>query len=220
MSLRNDNEAARPLGASVPSVEERPGALDLLIQPFARLSTSRFNLRVGLASDWLIGIALCAAALHFGPPRALIGVLIVLCGLFAFSFIEYAAHRWLFHGDTGPFRAGHTRHHVNPHGYDAMPFFVPPLFMCALAGSFALALPIAPALLLAGSIAVGYALYGSSHAVLHIHRFHNRLLRRWASFHNIHHFHPDTNFGVTTGLWDFVLGTRYRPRGRHGAGHA
>jgi 4-hydroxysphinganine ceramide fatty acyl 2-hydroxylase len=30
-----------------------------------------------------------------------------------------------------------------------------------------------------------------------------------AAHHLIHHHHPDANFGVTTPLWDIVLGTRY-----------
>jgi len=25
----------------------------------------------------------------------------------------------------------------------------------------------------------------------------------------VHHYHPDSNFGVTTPLWDVLLGTRY-----------
>jgi sterol desaturase/sphingolipid hydroxylase (fatty acid hydroxylase superfamily) len=46
-------------------------------------------------------------------------------------------------------------------------------------------------------------------------------LRRWAGFHNIHHYHPETNFGVTTGLWDVLLGTRYRRKPRRAlTGHA
>ena len=220
MSTGKGHETEQSRRPAVQPVGSRAGVLDQVIRPFARLSTSRSNLRAGLTSDWLIGAVLCAAAFHRGPPHALAGALAVSGGLFAFSFIEYAVHRWLFHGNTGPLRAGHTRHHVDPHGHDALPFFIPPLFMCALAWLFSLVLPVAPALLLAGSIAVGYALYGSSHAILHVHRFHNPLLRRWASFHNIHHFHPETNFGVTTGLWDLLLGTRYRHRAHHGAVHA
>jgi dihydroceramide fatty acyl 2-hydroxylase len=45
-------------------------------------------------------------------------------------------------------------------------------------------------------------------------RFQHPLLRRWAAAHHVHHYHPDSNFGVTTPLWDYLLGTRYvrRPR--------
>jgi 4-hydroxysphinganine ceramide fatty acyl 2-hydroxylase len=162
-------------------------------------------------------VLLIAAGVWYGDMRWLPAAVTVLCGLFAFTFIEYAAHRWLFHGNTGPFKAGHDNHHVNPLGYDALPFFMPPLFMCALGALFALAIPVGYALLLAGVIAAGYAAYGSSHVVIHVHRFKNPSMRRWAGFHNIHHYHPDANFGVTTGLWDFILGTRYHRQPRPAA---
>lgn len=184
--------------------------LSRALRPLARLSTTRTNLRLALGCDWLIGIALCAAAARHGGLHPAAAALAVLVGLFAFSFIEYGAHRWLFHGPIGPFRAGHNRHHANPLGYDALPFFLPPLFMGALAGLFMAVLAAPYALLLAGAIAAGYAVYGSSHAVLHARRFRHPLLRRWQRFHDIHHRRSRTNFGVTTGLWDTILGTRWR----------
>ena len=193
-----------------------PAPLERIARPLARLSTSHFNLRAGLTSDSLISALLIAAGVRYGRMHWLAAALTVLCGLFAFTFIEYAAHRWLFHGHTGPFEAGHTHHHVDPLGYDALPFFMPPLFMCALGALFALAIPVGYALLLAGVIAAGYAAYGLSHVAIHVHRFKSPLMRRWAGFHNIHHYHPDTNFGVTTSLWDFLLGTHYRRKPRAG----
>ncbi|TAN05303.1 MAG: fatty acid hydroxylase family protein [Rhodanobacteraceae bacterium] len=194
-----------------------PAPVEWVARPLARLSVSHFNLRAGLTSDCLISAVLIAAGVWYGHLRPALAAVTVLCGLFVFTFIEYAAHRWLFHGNTGPFRAGHDHHHVDPLGYDALPFFMPPLLMCVLAALFATALPAGYALLLAGSIAAGYAAYGLSHVVIHIHRFKSPLLRRWAGFHNIHHYHPDTNFGVTTGLWDVLLGTHYKrtPRPAH-----
>lgn len=185
-----------------------------LVQALARLSTTRLNLRLGLTADWLVGLALCTAAVRHGGLRGLGAGGAVLGGLFLFSFIEYAAHRWLFHGPIGAFRAGHGRHHRNPMGHDALPFFLPPLFMGALAAAFALLLPLGYAWLLAGAVALGYAVYGSSHVLLHVHRFRQPWLWRWQRFHDIHHDHPRFNFGVTTGLWDVLLGTRWRPGAR------
>ncbi len=196
-----------------------PAPLEWLAGPLARLSVSRFNLRTGLTSDCLISVILIAAGVWYGRLHLLAAIVTVVCGLFAFTFLEYAAHRWLFHGNTGPFKAGHDHHHDNPLGYDALPFFMPPMFMCLLAAIFALALPAGYALLLAGVIAGGYAAYGLSHVVIHVHRFKGALMRRWVGFHNIHHYHPDYNFGVTTGLWDYILGTHYRRAVPHPAGH-
>ena len=179
----------------------------------SQLSTTRFNLRAGLSADCLTAVLLIAAAIVHGGMHWLWALLTVLLGLFVFSFIEYAAHRWLFHGrHTGLFARGHGHHHLNPLGYDALPFFLPPLFMAALAGLFVLVLPHDYALLLAGMVAAGYAAYGISHVLIHVHSFKSARLQRWVAFHEVHHRHANTNFGVTSGLWDVILGTRYRPR--------
>lgn len=180
-----------------------------VMQRLAHMSTTRANLALGLACDWLAGLLLAVAALAHGGLHAAPALLAVAAGLFVFSFIEYAAHRWLFHGTIRPFRAGHDRHHRNPMGYDALPFFLPPLFMGGLAGLSSRLLPLSYALLLAAAVALGYALYGSSHVLLHARRFRQPLLRRWQRFHDLHHAHPEANFGVTTGLSDVMLGTRW-----------
>ncbi|MGH8110690.1 MAG: sterol desaturase family protein [Rhodanobacteraceae bacterium] len=215
----NQKRSAAPAGLDSPTTR-LPPALEWIAQPLARLSTSHFNLRAGLTSDLSISVALIAASVWYGRMHLPAAVLIVVCGLFAFTFIEYSAHRWLFHGNTGPFKTGHDHHHDDPLGYDAMPFFMPPLFMCILAALFSLALPVGYALLLAGVIAAGYAAYGQSHVAIHVHRFKSPLMRRWVGFHNIHHYHPDYNFGVTTGLWDYILGTRYKRHPRPAARHS
>lgn len=214
----NPRATAGP-GPARPPTPPQPRSLAWMARPLSKLSTSRFNLRAGLTCDGLVSVSLIVAALWYGQMRAAMAALTVIAGLTAFTFIEYAAHRWLFHGHTGPFEAGHDNHHLHPLGYDALPFFLPPACMCALAGIFALAIPTGYALLLAGVIAAGYAAYGLAHVVIHVRRFKSPLMRRWAGFHNIHHFHPDTNFGVTTGLWDVLLGTRYRRKPRRAVRH-
>lgn len=177
-----------------------------------RLCSSRGNLYVGLACDCAMAVALLAAGLHHGRMQAGGALLTVVLGLLVFSFMEYATHRWIFHGPPSPLRAGHRRHHADPNGYDALPFFLPPLVMGALAALFATALAPGYALLLAGTVASAYAAYGISHTVLHLHEFNGHpLLHRWWDFHRLHHDHANRNYGVTTGLWDVLLGTRYKP---------
>ncbi|MBN9405030.1 MAG: sterol desaturase family protein [Burkholderiales bacterium] len=186
-----------------------------LMRPLAQLSTTRLNLRLGLSADSLTAAVLILAAIADGGLRWPWALLTVALGLWVFSFIEYAAHRWLFHGrHTGPFKRGHGHHHLDPLGYDALPFFLPPLFMGALAGLFALVLPADYALLLAGVVAAGYAAYGISHVLIHVHHFKSPRLQRWVAFHDEHHRHADKNFGVTSSLWDVILGTRYQPKAR------
>jgi sterol desaturase/sphingolipid hydroxylase (fatty acid hydroxylase superfamily) len=104
---------------------------------------------------------------------------------------------------------GHREHHKTPLGYDGIPFFLPALLLMGLLGILVLLIPVGNALLLAGSIAFGYATYGLSHFIIHNVRFRRRLPQGWAANHHIHHYHPDTNFGVTSSLWDILLNSRY-----------
>lgn len=178
----------------------------------AHLSTTRANSVAGLATDALTGVALIGAGLcrddaHLGGASTALG-----SGLLAFTFVEYAFHRWLFHGRTSLLERGHHKHHVNPLGYDSLPFFVSPLLMLVLLNVLALALPLTLALLVAGALAAGYAAYGLLHVTMHYRRFRHPLARRWAASHHVHHRHPECNFGVTTPLWDILLHTRYVSR--------
>ncbi|MBD8897994.1 sterol desaturase family protein [Rhodanobacter sp. DHG33] len=182
-----------------------------VLQAIARMSSTRTNYWVGHAADFLVSFVLLGTAYWLGHGHsALVSVLVFLLGLLIFSFIEYAFHRWLFHGPVRLFEHGHTIHHEQPLGYDSLPFFFPPAVVLLLAAALALVLPTAMALLLTGAIALGYALYGFSHMIIHRRgRFNHPLARKWAAVHHVHHFHSDKNYGVTSPLWDFLLGTWY-----------
>jgi len=183
--------------------------VDATLAAFARLSTTRANGLAGLVSDVVTGVALIGAGLWRGDLRIAVAFAIIASGLILFSFVEYCFHRWLFHGGGGALERGHSKHHEQPLGYDALPFFLPPLTAIALTALLALAVPASIAMLLVGAIACGYAGYGVAHTAIHQLRFDYALARRWAASHHIHHHHPGHNFGVTTPLWDIVLGTRY-----------
>ncbi len=194
--------------------EFTPAAVSGVLAPrgyLARVSTTRANARAGLVADVLISLLLLGAGLYTAAAFGLINAaLTIALGLVLFSFVEYCVHRWLFHGRASALEAGHRTHHEDPAGYDALPFFAPPLGMLALAALLALILPVSTALLLAGAVAAGYAAYGLGHTAIHSTRFRGPIPMRWAAHHHIHHHHADRNFGVTTPLWDIVLGTRYR----------
>lgn len=177
-----------------------------------RLSSTRANSWLGLAADTGVGIFLLVSGLRLVEFRLLPASYVVFAGAFAFSFVEYCFHRWLFHGSTALFEQGHHRHHEVPLGHESLPFFFAPLAILGLAGLIGLIAPKAIALLFTGGFAAGYAAYGLSHTLIHHIRFENALIRRWAAAHHIHHYHPDSNFGVTTPLWDILLRTRYARR--------
>ena len=187
--------------------------LGSVLQAIARMSETRANHRAGLLADALTSGLLLAAGAWFSRASIVASVAVVVLGLLLFSLIEYGFHRWLFHGNVPLFAPGHQKHHDNPLGYDSLPFFLPPVLLLMLWGAFCLALPFATALLLTGGIAAGYAAYGSTHALMHVTQFKHPLARRWAASHHVHHYHPDSNFGVTTPLWDFLLGTLHKRSG-------
>jgi sterol desaturase/sphingolipid hydroxylase (fatty acid hydroxylase superfamily) len=174
-----------------------------------RLCSTRINSWLGLVSDVGVSVLLLWAAFRLVEVRAVSACAIVAIGIFAFSFAEYCLHRWLFHGRSAIFERGHRRHHERPQGDDSLPFFLAPLAILSLAEVLRLATAQEFALLFTGGFAAGYAAYGLTHTLIHRVRFPDGLARRWARAHHVHHYHPDSNFGVTTPFWDFVMSTRY-----------
>lgn len=185
-------------------------ALDAIV----RMSSTRANYWAEVALDAVLGTVLLAAGWHRSGSLAIVA-LAVAVGLFAFSFIEYFFHRWMFHTSIPLFAQGHDKHHRQPLGYDSLPFFLPAAILLVLTALCLTVLPAGFALVMLGTATFGYVAYGISHFVIHHVRFKSSLLRRWAASHHVHHYHPDSNFGVTSPLWDYLLGTRYVRRPRH-----
>jgi sterol desaturase/sphingolipid hydroxylase (fatty acid hydroxylase superfamily) len=179
------------------------------VDSIVRMSSTPTNYWVEVGVDLTLCLLLVAEGwrLHTGGPLS--AVLAVALGLFAFSFVEYFFHRWMFHTRIPLFAQGHRMHHERPLGYDSLPFFLPGAVLLVLTGLVVLILPTGFALLMMGSVTLGYIAYGLSHFTIHHVRFKHPVLRRWAGAHHVHHYHPDSNFGVTTPLWDVLLGTRY-----------
>ena len=174
-----------------------------------RMSKTRANYWGEFAVDIPLGLALIIMSVHHHDLDMSAALPFVVLGLFLFSFFEYFIHRWLFHGRVRIMAEGHRSHHLNPMGYDSLPFFLPAMVLLILSGMLILAIPANLVFLLTGTITFGYVVYGLSHYAIHHVRFQNRWARRWSAHHLIHHRHPQKNFGVTTPTWDVVLGTRY-----------
>ena len=178
--------------------------LDVLV----RMSRTRANYWLEFVVDTALGGTLLTEGLR-RHSSVLDTFLLIFLGLLLFSFFEYCFHRWLLHGTLRLLAQGHTAHHGDPLGYDSLPFFLPALVLLGLTGVSVLLMPVSDALLVASGIAFGYVTYGLSHFLIHHRRFRHALARRWAANHHIHHYHPQCNFGVTSPLWDVLLGTRY-----------
>jgi sterol desaturase/sphingolipid hydroxylase (fatty acid hydroxylase superfamily) len=173
-----------------------------------RMLRTKVNYWAEFCLDIPLGVVLTVAGLRHHDVHVIEVLLTFLLGLFMFSYIEYSVHRWLFHGSIRIIKQGHRAHHENPKGYDALPFFLPSLAILGLTGAFALLMPTSYAFLLSATIAFSYVTYGLSHFIIHHIRFRRPLVRRWAANHLNHHYRAETNFGVTTPLWDILLGTR------------
>ena len=185
-----------------------------ILAGIVRMSATQTNYWLEFAFTGGLATSLLAAGVRLHRGSWLAAFLTVMAGLILFSFIEYVFHRWIFHGPDSMYRRGHDAHHRDPHGYDALPFFLPSVIVLGLTLGFAVTMPRSIACLLGGAIAFGYVAYGLSHFIIHARRFSHPWLRDWAARHHIHHRHPAGNFGVTTSLWDHLLRTRHVRRAR------
>jgi sterol desaturase/sphingolipid hydroxylase (fatty acid hydroxylase superfamily) len=179
------------------------------------ITTSRANYilsyALDLASALLLGyLGVMRATQWIGP------IVSIAVGVLVFTFVEYCTHRWFFH-ERGKFAATiHRMHHEHPSTPTALPFFSSPI--AGLVGSWLLAPMLAEAAYFfwCGLIAA-YFYYSVLHHFQHSIRISaisvRWLQRRWLA-HAAHHARPNTNYGVTTALWDHVLGTHYLPRKR------
>jgi sterol desaturase/sphingolipid hydroxylase (fatty acid hydroxylase superfamily) len=182
---------------------------DVALSFILNMSKTRANYWGEFAIDIPLGVVLIFASLRRHDLSPLAVVLTIGFGLILFSFFEYFIHRWLFHGSVRIMAEGHNAHHLNPMGYDSLPFFLPAMVLMILTGIFVLLMPMSKAFLLTGTITFGYVTYGLSHFSIHHTSFHQSWAKHWSAHHLIHHRHTDSNFGVTTSIWDVLLGTRY-----------
>jgi sterol desaturase/sphingolipid hydroxylase (fatty acid hydroxylase superfamily) len=127
--------------------------------------------------------------------------------------MEYVAHRFVLHR-VPPFTRLHARHHAAPTALIGTPTWASVAILAI--GVF---LPLwweAGVNLASGfsaGLILGYLWYVSVHHA--VHRWRARqgsYLYRAKLRHAMHHrARPSCNFGVTSGLWDFVLGSRGIP---------
>ncbi len=162
-------------------------------------------------TGWMLYLS--AARRGLSAP-AIAGLFLV--GLLIWTLVEYAMHRFVFHYEPKS-KWGkqlhfvmHGVHHDYPN--DASRLVMPPALSLPLTvvfyGLFAVLFGrVAPALF-AGFL-VGYLFYDMLHYAAH-HFSMKRGVWRWLkNYHLRHHYRDDhTGYGVSSPLWDYVLGTR------------
>ena len=147
-------------------------------------------------------------------------------GALCWSLLEYVLHRFLFHRvprpDSSPDRLGQYLMHGYHHDYpqDERRLVAPLLLVVPIAIPVAVAWrvtagPVWWMPLFAGTV-LGYLAYDWMHWYTH-HAVPTGVLGRWLRrLHAIHHYKRfDQNMGISSPLWDRVLGTYLdKPRRR------
>ncbi|RPA67366.1 fatty acid hydroxylase [Cyclobacteriaceae bacterium YHN15] len=144
-----------------------------------------------------------------------IGFLVLLAGVLVFTFVEYMMHRHFFHMEPDtPIKdklqyAVHGVHHDYPKDKDrlAMPPFVSIAYALIFYGVFTLIMGDYALFFLPGFV-MGYAAYLGVHYMVHAYQPPKNFLKVLWVNHAVHHYKdPDVAFGVSSPLWDFILGT-------------
>lgn len=134
--------------------------IDAALSFILNMSKTRANYWGEFAVDIPLGIALIFMSLRHHDLNLLAIFLTIGLGLILSSFFEYFIHRWLFHGSVRIMAEGHNAHHLNPMGYDSLPFFLPAIVLAILIGVFLLLMPMDRAFLLTGTITFAMSLTG------------------------------------------------------------
>lgn len=174
-------------------------------------TSSRFNYVAGYFSNsaivaWLVWRALLHPAR--GAPLSPTGLAVCAgAGLFAWSFVEYWLHRWLYHHGPAVFRVGHGLHHERPTAWLGVPYYLTAPVVIGLYEVISRFLDAATVAGVMASTWLGYIGYCAFHHADHHWMFRGARFRRLRLHHLLHHKHEDQNFGIVSTLWDRVFGT-------------
>ncbi|HEY5982317.1 MAG TPA: sterol desaturase family protein [Anaerolineales bacterium] len=180
---------------------------------------------VAVVALWLpvaILLLVYAVATAGGDPFPTFILLGVLLGLFFWTFAEYTLHRFLFHYKPKTprqeriFFLFHGVHHAQPQVKTrlVMPFPVSIPMALLLFGLIYLVVAVilrAPqwvAPLMSGFL-LGYLTYDLTHYATHHFPMRSGIAKYLKRYHMQHHYKdPNTRFGVSSPIWDFVFRTR------------
>jgi sterol desaturase/sphingolipid hydroxylase (fatty acid hydroxylase superfamily) len=145
----------------------------------------------------------------FIPPHPAIWATVYIVGLAGWTLIEYLLHRALFHHAPLLSRI-HELHHNCPQDLIGTPAWLSALVgLILVAGPLCVVLGFNLGIAATTGLATGYLWYVFVHYASHHWRpRRNSYLYRARLRHaRHHHLSQSGNFGVTTGVWDYVFGT-------------
>ncbi|AKQ46730.1 fatty acid hydroxylase [Rufibacter radiotolerans] len=163
----------------------------------------------------VIATGLLAYGFLYGFLDVLSAVGLFLAGWLIFSLVEYLAHRFIFHMEpTNDLKRNiqytfHGNHHDYPK--DKTRLAMPPIVSLFLASFFFFVFKLAFGSMVFGLVAgflFGYALYLFVHYAVHAYAPPKNFLKTLWIHHSIHHYKdPERAYGVSSPLWDWLLGT-------------
>ena len=178
-----------------------------------RISRTHISIPITL----FLGIS--SVSLYYGVTATSIpfgfGLAVAVLGIIAFTFVEYMMHKHFFHMEPDtPIKDKlqygiHGVHHDYPRDKDrlAMPPFVSAAYSAILYLVFTLLMGDFALYFLPGFL-IGYSGYLGVHYVVHVYNPPKNFLKVLWVNHAIHHYkNPDSAFGVSSPLWDYLLGT-------------
>lgn len=145
-------------------------------------------------------------------------------GLLLWTITEYVLHRFVFHWNAKS-RAGkyfvflfHGLHHDDPQ--DPTRLVMPPvpaiLIVSLLWSLFSLVFPAQFIDVIMAFFLIGYLCYDYIHYATHHFAMTSRLGRFLRKYHLQHHYSSEASkYGVSSPLWDYILGTVEGPKEHH-----
>lgn len=143
---------------------------------------------------------------------------LILVGLFVWTVTEYFLHRFVFHWELKS-KLGKQIHfifHGVHHDYpsDSRRLVMPPSVSIPLAAIFYfLFLAILGKSLVHPffiGFLIGYLFYDITHYAIHHFNMHSKFWLMIKNHHMKHHYQdPHKGYGVSTPLWDFIIGTNF-----------
>jgi sterol desaturase/sphingolipid hydroxylase (fatty acid hydroxylase superfamily) len=148
-------------------------------------------------------------------------ITLVFVGILVWTFAEYTLHRFIFHFPAKS-KFGKKIHfifHGVHHDYpsDSKRLVMPPSVSIPLAVLFyylfyLLFGNVLVAPFFVGFI-VGYLFYDMTHYAVHHFNIHNKFWLALKKHHIRHHYeNPALGFGVSSPLWDEIIGTNFPPK--------
>jgi sterol desaturase/sphingolipid hydroxylase (fatty acid hydroxylase superfamily) len=175
-----------------------------------RIAHSVVNYWLVLAVDVLGAAVFLVVGIRRFSGSRLVAVGAAAGGFCAWGLIEYVVHRFVMHGRPSMARRGHALHHADDRAFISTPVFIIMTLAVVICAMLTIAIPAGAACLLVFGLYAGYNYYALLHHVQH----HQGAmladvgyLARLERAHRIHHDQHRVNYGVSTTIWDRLLGT-------------